>query len=252
MPSRASRAFASPRLSQATGEEALTPLGTKGVAPQAQGDERRAESTDFRIRHDLANGPLLLSVGRLSARKGLREFVMNALPQIVAVHPDVMLLIVGDAPNDALHAQAQTPESIRAAAVQAGVADNLRFLGIITDDELAAAFHAADVHVFPVRDIPDDPEGFGMVAVEAAAHELPTVAFATGGVVDAVAEDISGSLVVPGDYAAFADAVVSALAGREALRESCLNFARLFEWPAFGNQLAKQLAVVDQTRDRAR
>jgi phosphatidylinositol alpha-1,6-mannosyltransferase len=183
----------------------------------------------------------LLSVGRLSARKGLREFVEHALSRIVAAQPDAMLLIVGDAPNNALHAQAQSPDCIRAAAANAGVSANLRFLGKISDDELAAVYRAADVHVFPVREIPGDPEGFGMVAVEAAAHSLPTVAFATGGVVDAVAEGESGRLVAPGDYSAFADAVLRTLPDREAMRDGCIAFAKHFAWPKFGAQIAAQL-----------
>lgn len=196
----------------------------------------------FRTEHDLGDRPLLLSVGRLSTRKGLREFVIQALPRIAAVHRDIVLLIVGDAPNDALHAQAQTPESIHAAAEQVGVADNVRFLGTITDyHELGVVYRAANVHVFPVRDIPNDPEGFGMVAVEAAAHGLPTVAFATGGVIDAVAEGQSGYLVVPGDYAILADAVLHALAERNTLRSSALTFAQQFIWPNFGSQIARQL-----------
>jgi phosphatidylinositol alpha-1,6-mannosyltransferase len=186
--------------------------------------------------------PLLLSVGRLSARKGLREFVMYALPRIVAEQPQTMLLIVGDAPNQALHAEAQTPQSIQAAADAAGVGEHLKFLGIITDySELGSIYRAADVHVFPVREIPGDPEGFGMVAVEAAAHGLPTVAFATGGIVDAVSEGRSGYLVKPRDYAAFADAVCSALIEPHALQASSVEFAQRFAWPAFGKQLATKL-----------
>jgi phosphatidylinositol alpha-1,6-mannosyltransferase len=88
-----------------------------------------------------------------------------------------------------------------------------------------------------VRHIPGDPEGFGMVAVEAAAHGLPSVAFATGGIVDAVAEGRSGRLVRPGDYAALSDAVISTLAECESLRSSCIEFARRFAWPEFGVQL---------------
>lgn len=204
-------------------------------------------SIEFRSHHGLDNRPLLLSVGRLSARKGLREFVTHALPRIVAVHPDAMLLVVGDTPTQALHAEAQTPASIQAAADAAGVGSNIKFLGVITDyGKLGAIYRTADVHVFPVREIPGDPEGFGMVAVEAAAHGLPTVAFATGGVVDAVAEGQSGRLVESGNYPAFADAVVATLAQREVLRCSCIEFARQFAWTKFGTGIAGQLASIEQ------
>ena len=196
---------------------------------------------DFRERNGLSGRPLLLSVGRLSARKGLREFVTEALPHIVAVQPDVMLLIVGDAPSQALHAEAQAPASIRAAAAAAGVGEHIWLLGKLPEDELLAAYRSADVHVFPIRAIPGDPEGFGMVAVEAAAYGLPTVAFATGGVVDAVAEGQSGHLVPPGDYTGFVSAVLETLAASNQLRSSCTAFAQRFAWPRFGAQLAAQL-----------
>ncbi|HEY9110794.1 MAG TPA: glycosyltransferase family 4 protein [Rhodanobacteraceae bacterium] len=234
-----------------------SPCATRHLLPEGEGNrseplfprERgRGEGPDprdavgFRERHALGGRPLLLSVGRLSARKGLREFVTRALPRIVAVRPDTMLLIVGEAPNQALHAQAQTPCSIRAVAREVGLADNLLFLGTITDYiELGAVYCTADVHVFPVREIRGDPEGFGMVAVEAAAHGLPTVAFATGGVVDAVGEGQSGHLIRPGDYNAFADAVLRALSQRDALRRRSIDFARQFAWPEFGTRISGQL-----------
>ena len=101
--------------------------------------------------------------------------------------------------------------------------------------------------MFPVREIPGDPEGFGMVAVEAAAHGLPTIAFATGGVTDAVAEGQSGRLVAPGDYAGFADAVLGALIEREPLRMRSVDFARQFAWPKFGSQIRAQLFLADPT-----
>lgn len=220
----------------------VQPLSRRETGMREGSDSR---SADFRRRHDLDGRPLLLSVGRLSERKGLREFVSRALPTIAAAHPDVVLLIVGDAPRQALHANAQTPDSIRVAAQAVGVADHLRFLGTITDyAELGSIYRAADAHVFPVRSIPGDPEGFGMVAVEAAAHGLPTVAFATGGVVDALAEGQSGYLVVPGDYDAFAMAVIRALATDNVMGSSCRKFAAQFAWPLFGTRVAEQLAEI--------
>lgn len=203
-----------------------------------------AAISDFRIQHGLGDRFLLLSVGRLSARKGLREFVEQCLPSIVAARSDTMLLVVGDAPTQALHAEAQTPSSIQSAAEAAGVGANIKFLGTITDyAELGAVYRAADVHVFPVRNLLGDPEGFGMVAVEAAAHGLPTVAFATGGVVDAVAEGRSGHLVRPGDYAAFAQRVIELLERKDAkaMEQSSRTFAQGFTWDRFGHDIARLL-----------
>lgn len=198
----------------------------------------------FRADYDLGERPILLSVGRLTARKGLREFVTHALPRIVETQPDVLLLIVGDAPADALRADAQSPASISDAAEGVGMGDRLRFLGTVTDyAKLSMIYCAADVHIFPVRELSGDPEGFGMVAVEAAAHGLPTVAFATGGVADAVADGESGRLIAPSDYTAFAQAVIEVLASKERWQNGCMEFGAHFAWPTFGRALCLKLAV---------
>ncbi|MDE2150040.1 MAG: glycosyltransferase family 4 protein [Gammaproteobacteria bacterium] len=209
--------------------------------PARHHQPRTAEPrTEFRERHSLADRPLLLSVGRLSARKGLREFVGDALPRIVAVWPKVLLIIVGDAPVHALYAKAQTQDSIRAVAKSAGVADHIRFLGTISERDLDAAYAAANVHVFPVREMPGDPEGFGMVAVEAAAHGVPTVAYAVGGVVDAVENGTSGRLVRAGDPGAFALAVIELLR-QPPERSRVREFAERFAWPRFRDKLCAEL-----------
>ncbi len=198
----------------------------------------------FRSRLQLGERRVLISVGRLTARKGLLEFVREALPKVVARHPDTLLLVVGDAPKDALHAHAhaQTPESIQAAAQNAGIADAVRFVGPITDlEELCLAYQVAQAHVFPVRSIPGDSEGFGMVAIEAAVNGTPTVAFATGGIVDAVAEGASGYLVQPHDYERLADSIVHVLDAPDELRETCRQHGQKFSWKRFGQEVHRAL-----------
>ncbi len=186
-------------------------------------------------------GPILLSVGRLTQRKGLREFVTDVLPKIVSARPKTILLIVGDAPTDALHAKPQTQASIQDAADAAGVGNHIRFLGVITDrDRLAALYRSADVHVFPVQHIPGDPEGFGMVAIEAAAEGLPTVAYATNGVIDAVSQGQSGLLVPPGDSMAFSRAVLQML-DHPPPPSTVSGFAKNFSWTRFGESMRSTL-----------
>ena len=213
---------------------------TLPTAPQSP-----AALQDFRQRHQLGKRRLLLSVGRLTTRKGLREFVQQALPAIVQAAPDTLLVVVGDAPADSLHASVQTRASIQAVADAAGIGQHLRFLGVITDpQELACAYESATLHIFPVRHLPGDPEGFGMVAIEAAAHGLPTVAFATGGIVDAVTEGESGHLVAPGDYPSLAQAALQMLAdGPGAWQTRASAFAAQFAWPTLGKKILEALSV---------
>ena len=221
---------------------------TLPAAPQTA-----AALQNFRQRHQLGDKRLLLSVGRLTTRKGLREFVQHALPAIIQTAPDTLLLIVGEAPADSLHASIQTRASIQAVADAAGIGQHLRFLGVITNpQELACAYESATLHIFPVRQLPGDPEGFGMVAIEAAAHGLPTVAFATGGIVDAVAQGQSGHLVAPGDYPALAQAAVQVLADDPgAWQARASAFAAQFAWPVMGQKLGGILVagINLQTKD---
>ncbi|NLY15281.1 MAG: glycosyltransferase family 4 protein [Gammaproteobacteria bacterium] len=192
----------------------------------------------FKQQHGLEDKKILLSVGRLTTRKGLKEFVEQALPSIVQQMPDVMLLVVGEAPKNSLGAGIQTQEEIMQAAQKHGLVKHIKFLGVITDKtELATVYEAADVHVFPVRHIPYDPEGFGMVAIEAAAHGLPTVAFATGGIIDAVADGQSGYLIEKNNYRQLAGQIVTAL--NNPLEGAVIQeFAQQFAWENFGQAVA--------------
>lgn len=82
-----------------------------------------------------------------------------------------------------------------------------------------------------------------MVAIEAAAHGLATVAYATGGVVDAVAQGISGYLVHPNDAAVFAQAVLE-LMDAPLPKPRVISFAKSLGWERFGQRLYKSLRAV--------
>jgi phosphatidylinositol alpha-1,6-mannosyltransferase len=84
------------------------------------------------------------------------------------------------------------------------------------------------------------------VAIEAAAFGVPTVAYATGGVVDAVADGVSGRLVAPGQPQAFADAVV-ALLERPLPREQVWRHAQAYDWSQFGRKIFGTLCNLTST-----
>jgi phosphatidylinositol alpha-1,6-mannosyltransferase len=87
-----------------------------------------------------------------------------------------------------------------------------------------------------------DVEGFGMVAVEAAVHGTPTVAFDCGGVSDAVAEGVNGALVDAGDYASFGEAISRVV--RADMRDSAREFAGQFSWDSYCAQVEQGIARV--------
>lgn len=204
---------------------------------------RLPPSGQFGYRHGIADRKIMLSVGRLTRRKGLDLFIEKAMPSIVSRVPNAMLVIIGDdAPNALAAGPKGMRERIQELVDRMHLSAHVVMLGPVSERELHDAYASSDTHVFPVRDVPGDVEGFGMVAIEAAAQGLPTVAFAVGGVTDAVKEGCSGHLVVADDYVAFAESVVSLLQSeRGKMEASCISFAQNFAWPKFGERLANAL-----------
>ena len=193
----------------------------------------------FRKRYNLEGKSLLLSAGRLIPRKGLAEFIRYALPAVVRNHRDTVLVIVGSEPENALNRTDSVLNDIQLAIREHNLEEHVVMTGRIDDNSLLAAYGEADCFIFPLREVPGDVEGFGMVAVEAAAHGLPTVAFAEGGVSDAISEGESGFLVTPGDYDSFGRTLIKYLDDPDVMPSpaSCRAFAERFNWDRFGDRL---------------
>ncbi|RJQ27266.1 glycosyltransferase family 1 protein [Candidatus Parcubacteria bacterium] len=207
--------------------------GVELPAPAPAEDDRLAGE------YNLEGKKILLSVGRLVPRKGLAEFLRFSFPDILAACPETVLVIIGEEPANALSRANGARREIEQVIREQALADHVLLLGRAPDEKLAAFFQRADLFVFPVREVRGDVEGFGMVAMEAAAYGVPTVAFATGGVPDAVRDQWSGFLVKTGDYQSFARVTVQYLTGQATgvNPERCRAFAAQFSWNHFGRRL---------------
>lgn len=142
----------------------------------------------------------LLFVGRLSRQKGT-ALALQALAQLP---PHVLLDVVGDGPER---------DSLQRQAASLGIASRVRWHGALPASELPERYREAAAVV-----IPSHEEGLGLVAVEAVLCGAPVVAFASGGLVDALDDGRSGTLVPPGDVPALAAALASILESPHAAR----------------------------------
>lgn len=197
---------------------------------------------------EAAGKPVLLSVGRLVKRKGVLEFIRDVMPRVRAEVPDAQYWVVGGEPGASLiHSErigSALEETIRATGQEGAV----KLLGRLPEADLAAAYAASKLFMFPCLDLPHDIEGFGIVVLEAALRRVPSVATRCGGIPDAVEEGVTGVLVPPGDPEAMATAVVRLL--RDPARISSMGEAgerrarEEFNWGAVSARYAAALEEV--------
>jgi len=106
--------------------------------------------------------PYLLYVGNLYPYKNLGR-IIEALPQLIAHHPDLKFVIVGK--EDVFS------KELRQRAQELSVETAVVFTGFVTDAELAAYYRDATVYVFPSLS-----EGFGLPGLEAMGYGVPVAA----------------------------------------------------------------------------
>lgn len=157
----------------------------------------------------LKNTLVLLTVGRLVPRKGVAWFVELVLPSILAARSDVCYLVVGNGPDH---------KNIQALVTQMGLENKVHILGQISEASLFQTYAASDLFVMPNLAIPGDVEGFGLVALEAAAHAVPVLAADLEGIRDAVVPEITGRLVESANAAVWIANVLEFLRSPAALR----------------------------------
>jgi glycosyltransferase involved in cell wall biosynthesis len=143
-------------------------------------------------------GGELLCVASVTPAKG-QDVLLAALAYLTDL--DWRCTLVG-----ALDLAPDFVDELRKAAADTGIADRVELAGPLGDDEVRAAYAAADLLV-----LASHAETYGMVVTEALGHGLPVVATDVGGVPEALghADDgrTPGLLVRPGHPAALAGAL---------------------------------------------
>jgi phosphatidylinositol alpha-1,6-mannosyltransferase len=159
--------------------------------------------------------PVVLTISRLSATENYKgvAHLIAAMPAVCAALPGAQLRIVGR--GDAMR-------GLQDLALSLNMAENIRFLGFQTDEEVKGEFQRCRMFALPSK-----KEGFGLVYIEAMAHGRPCVAASSGGVPEVVTPE-TGILVEFGDVPKIAAAILACLSKKwdiQALRDRADSFS---------------------------
>lgn len=183
--------------------------------------------------------PVIGFVGRFTRDKGVPE-LLNAFDQVLRSFPDARLLMLGDFENGD-----PIPDSY---------AKRLRSHPRV----VMAGFVSDTSPYYPIMHVlafPSYREGYPTAPLEAAAAEVPTVAFKATGSVDAVCDGETGTLVPLGDVGSFARALEKYISD-DALRRvhgqaGHERVVRLFRPEMIWESLYEEYAQLLKTKDLA-
>ena len=151
---------------------------------------------DIRSLHKVKHGaPVMLFVGGLDSAhhfKGVHVLI-DALEKLGQHEWHCLIVGSGD-----------LKESYEKAVAEKGLASRVSFAGNVSDDDLPRYYRAADMHLFPST---KRAEAFGIVAAEAAASGIPTIASDLPGVRIVVRDGDTGLLVPPENIEELSNAI---------------------------------------------
>ena len=175
----------------------------------------------------------LLAVGRLTYYKGF-----DTLIRAVAQCSQAELRIVGDGSDR---------EKLQKLIEQLQVKDRIFLEGELNDSDCRARYQSAQLFCIPSR---ERTEAFGLVALEAMAHELPVLASALSGsgLVSVVQSGITGRLAPVDEPAAWRDAIESLRVSPDTLRRMGIAGAQRVTTAFAINPVQKNLQLtIDST-----
>lgn len=168
---------------------------------------------------------ILLTVGRLVKRKGVKWFIENVMPKL---NSNIEYWIVGQGPEK---------ENIIKAIQNNNLQTRIKLLGFIDNKELENIYLQADLFIMPNINVKGDREGFGIVALEAAVHGLPIIAADIDGISEAIVNGKNGYLVESGNHSEFIKKINDLLVFQSLeLRKKIFNFTqKQYSWQKISN-----------------
>jgi len=114
---------------------------------------------------------VVLFLGRLTEQKGPVQF-LHAAKKVLSVNPNVIFVLAG---------KGEMLPLLISMSLELGIANSVRFLGYVPEEEQKSIYKVADVYVMP-----STSEPFGITALEAMSSGLPIIISKTSGVAEIV------------------------------------------------------------------
>ena len=168
---------------------------------------------------------VILTVGRLTWRKGFK-YLIDALPQVLAVYPNTRLLIVGNGEQRMF-----LEERVRELRIQHSV----QFLGRVSSEALHSLRNNAEVYVQPSL-----YEPFPLAILETMSMGKPIVATRVGGIPELITDREEGLLVEPANSLQLAGAIKDVFSdsslGKRLGNNARKRVGREFTWNAIAKK----------------
>jgi phosphatidylinositol alpha-1,6-mannosyltransferase len=189
-----------------------------------------ARNAEVRRRLGWNDRSVVLTVGRLQARKGQDHFIL-AMDQIRRAQPNLLYVIIGDGEQ-----RAYLEQLIRERRLQESVQLRIN----CDDDDLIHCYQQCDLFALPNREVNGDFEGFGMVLLEAQACGRPVLAGTSGGTAETLLPGKTGRVVCCEQNEPLARVVIELLSDRQKV-ETMGQAARQwvverFDWKVLSRQ----------------
>ena len=178
--------------------------------------------------------PLIAYVGRLRNYKSL-PIAIQAMPAILRSIPGARLVIAGSG-----EAQSRLQQMAR----EAGIAEQVQFLGYISQVEKVRLLQQAQVVVNPSM-----KEGWGISVIEANACATPVVGSDVCGLCDSILDGETGLLFPYGDSEALADRLIHLLQDsgeRARLSANALDWSQHFNWECTAEETLSVLSGLNR------
>ena len=186
------------------------------------------------LRNDFGAEYLILSIGRLVDKKGIKYLIM-AMKDVIKVFSNAKLIIGGSGPDK---------DKLVKFCDDLDLKNNVIFMGYIDNTDLPKYYASSDIFVLPsIETKGGDTEGLGVVLLEAMACGIPVIGSNVGGITDIIVNGKNGFLTIPGNPQDLSDKIITILSNNVLHKNISQNglktVTKKFSWDLVTDEFVK-------------